>query len=114
MLLLEDSLLTILAFLPDVYMLLMGDFNCRTGQLQDYYELLNNVAVLEEFDSIFDSYLTPRSSCDNVITRSGRRFIEFCKTYGTYKVNRHLCKDINKGSFTYIGPNGLNMIDYLL
>ena len=34
--LLEDSLLTILASLPDVYMLLIGDFNCRTGQLQVY------------------------------------------------------------------------------
>ena len=36
--LLEDSLLTVLASLSDAYILLMGDFNCRTGNLKDYYE----------------------------------------------------------------------------
>ena len=112
--LLKDSLLTVLASLSDAYILLMGDFNCRTGNLKDYYELSNSVPILEEFDSFFDNFMTPRSSCDNVITSSGRRLLEFCKTYGLYIANGRLGKDKNKGSFTYIGPKGCSLIDYLL
>ena len=63
--LLKDYMLTALASLSDVYMLLMGDLNCRTGNLQDFYDLKNNVHVLEEFDSMFDSIKTTRVSCDH-------------------------------------------------
>ena len=45
----EDSLLTALASLSDVYILLLGDFNCRTANLKDHSELSNNVPVLEKF-----------------------------------------------------------------
>ena len=76
-LLLEDYMLTALASLSDVYMLLMGDFNCRIGNLQDFYDFKNNVPDLEEFDSIFDSSVTTRVSFDHVITSSGRRLVEF-------------------------------------
>ena len=46
--------------------------------------------------------MIPRSSCDNVITTSGRRLVEFCKIYGMYIANARLDNDKNKGSFTYI------------
>ena len=113
-LLLEDYMLTALASLSDVYMLLMGDFNCRIGNLQDFYDFKNNVPDLEEFDSIFYGSITTRVSCDHVITSSGRRLVEFCKTYGIYIINGRLGRDANNGSFTYIGPNGCSVIDYLL
>ena len=56
--------------------------------------------------------MTPRSSCDNVTTISGRRLVEFCKTYGMYIANGRVGKDKNKGRFIYIGPSGCSMIDY--
>ena len=43
----------------------------RIGNLQDFYDFKNNVPDLEEFDSIFDSSITTRVSCDHVITSSG-------------------------------------------
>ena len=58
--------------------------------------------------------MIPRSSCDNVITTSGRRLVEFCKTYGMYIANARLDNDKNKGSFTYISPNECSLIDNLL
>ena len=96
------------------YMLLMGDFNCRTGNLKDFHEYENNVPLLEEFDSIFDTRISARTSCDQVITSPGRRLVEFCKTYGMYIINGRLGRDASKGSFTYIGPNGCSLIYYLL
>ena len=73
-----------------------------------------NIHFFEEFEHIFYSFMIPRSSYDSVISSSGIRLVEFCKTYGTYIANGRLGKDANRGSFTYIGPNGCSLTDSLL
>ena len=97
-------MLSVMVSLSNVSLFLIGDFNCRTDILQDYHDHTNNVPVLEEIEHIFENFMTPRSSCDTVITSSGKRLIDFCKTYGTYTANGRLGRDKNRGSFTYIGP----------
>ena len=71
-----------MASLSNVSLFLIGDFNCRTGILQDYHDHTNNVQVLVEIEHIFENFMTPRSSCDTVITSSGKRLIDFCKHMG--------------------------------
>ncbi|MEW8547342.1 MAG: reverse transcriptase family protein, partial [Candidatus Thiodiazotropha sp.] len=112
--LLEDSILKVLSKVPDIYMLLLGDFNCRTGNLADYYNFENNVSVLEEFENVFDNFCVKRISCDTIVSCSGRRLLEFCKDYSVYIVNGRVGQDKNVGSYTYIGSNGCSLIDYIL
>lgn len=102
----EDAILKVVSKVSDVYMLLLGDFNCRTGILADYYNFENNVHVLEEFENVFDNFCFPRISCDTTVSCSGRRLLEFCKDYSFYIVNGRLGQDKNIGNYTYIGPNG--------
>ena len=110
----EDAILKVLSKVSDIHMLFLGDFNCRTGTLADYYNFENNVPVLEEFENVFDHFCSQRISCDTTVSCSGRRLLEFCKDYSVYIVNGRVGQDKNVGNYTYIGPNGCSLIDYIL
>lgn len=94
------------------YYLLLGDFNSRTGTLNDFDIFDNNVDSLEEYEEIFDSFDLPRSSCDNYISAFGRSLLDFCKIYSIYILNGRVGQDKSIGEYTYIGTNGCSVIDY--
>ena len=110
----EDAILKVLSKVSDIHMLFLGDFNCRTGTLADYYNFENNVPVLEEFENVFGHFCSQRISCDTTVSCSGRRLLKFCKDYSVYIVNGRVGQDKNVGNYTYIGPNGCSLIDYIL
>ena len=98
----------------DRLFLIMGDLNCRTGNLPDFQIFENNVHILEEYEDVFDTFNEPRVSSDKHITSLGRRLLMFCKLYTIYTVNGRLRDDKSKDHYTYIGPNGCSIIDYVL
>lgn len=83
----EDAILKVLSKISDIHILFLGDFNCRTGTLADYYNFEKNVPVLEEFENVFGHFCSQRISCDTTVFCSGRRLLEFCKDYSVYIVN---------------------------
>ena len=95
-------------------MFFLGDFNCRTETLADYYNLENNVPVSEEFENVFNHFCAQRISCDTTVSCSGSRLLEFCNDYSVYIVNGRVGQDKNVGNYTYIGPNDCSLIDYIL
>ena len=60
--------------------LLMGDFNARTGNLNDNYEESahgdQHIPISNTFTNIPN-----RSNCDNILNTHGEKVIKFCKAY---------------------------------
>ena len=98
----------------DKYFIIMGDFNSRTGELKDTFDIDKIVKELEEYKEVFDDFNLPRKSRDKEVTIFGRRLIEFCKIYSTYIANSRVGNDKNIDNFTYIGPQGCSVIEYLM
>lgn len=63
---------------------------------------------------MFDNFCIPRASCGSFVTTLGRRLIEFSNVYGLYIVNGRVGQDKNIRNYTYIGPQGCSVIDYVL
>ena len=94
-----------------------GDMNERCSDRCDFIEndllnkyLMDNLQPLTDYD-LDQNY--SRNSMDTVVNQFGRKLITLCKTTGFRIFNGRHNKDIN-GSFTFFGPNGMSMIDYLL
>ena len=98
----------------DKYLLIMGDFNGRIGELKDTFETDKFVKELEEYSDVFDNFDLPRKSKDKLITLFGRRLIDFCRIYSIYIANGRVGNDKNIGNFTYIGAQGCSVIDYVI
>lgn len=98
--------------------LVLGDFNSRTGSNDDY--ISNDIINEESADMISnvvnyvpDSEPCKRSSSDPVINQFGRQLISLCKTTALRIVNgRH--KDDPNGSITFFNSRGTSLIDYVL
>ena len=95
--------------------LLAGDFNARTGNLQDtvnyskYFDRTNDTT-----DCNTNSHFVPlRKSEDNVETCRGRDLIDFCISQDIYIVNGRKLGD-TFGKSTCFQWNGTSVVDYLL
>ena len=71
---------------------------------------MDNLQPLTDYD-LDQKY--SRNNMDTVVNQFGRKLITLCKTTGFRILNGRHNKDLN-GSFTFFGPNGISMIDYLL
>lgn len=77
---------------------LVGDFNARTG---------------EEDPSRMDGYNeTERKSQDKVINAEGRKLLELCNKEG-WKILNGNCEG-DEGKLTYVGPRGASVLDYVI
>lgn len=85
--------------------LLMGDFNARTGTMCDYVD----------FTHLASSDLTPpRNNKDARINTNGRQLVDLCKTTDLLIANGRLGTDAERGDFTCTTYNGASTVDYFL
>ena len=97
------------------WVLLLGDTNSRTGDLNDYIE--ND--EIDDFLPTDDNYqpdlaLDKRISDDaGTVNTNGTSLIEFCKSTGYRILNGRVDKKLSN-SFTYFSKNGNSVVDYAL
>ena len=92
--------------------LVTGDFNARTSNINDF--------------TIYDTYLDqnvhvdmnentiPRANMDHVIDAYGQRLIRLCKSTDLLIANGRLLNDAGIGDFTFYNEKGCSVVDYLL
>jgi exonuclease III len=93
---------------------IIGDFNSRTKQYPDFIpnDYLHD-SVSHMFTYIMDEEMHERVNPDTGRNDFGPRLLNLCKSTGIRIVNgRH--KDGLANDYTYHGPRGLSVIDYLL
>ena len=90
-----------------------GDFNARTGNLNDNYDdsgdINQNIPIFNTFSNILD-----RGNCDCVINSHGEKIIKLCKSYDLRILNGRTKGDV-LGNFTHANNNmGTSTVDYAL
>ena len=92
--------------------ILMGDFNSRTGKYPDTVSQEgNNVITNDQSESAFQP--TQRNSFDNVLNSHGKRLLEICKNLDLRIINGRVNGD-TLGRPTFHEKNGTSVIDYLI
>ena len=113
--LLENELISSQITTGNTDIVLCGDFNARTGELQENVHTSSNVPEMQEFEDILSCKVTKsRVSTDKTVNRLGREFINLLRTYDLYIVNSRIGEDINTGDYTYIDTRGCSVIDYFI
>ncbi|XP_071138823.1 DNA-directed RNA polymerase subunit beta-like [Mytilus edulis] len=100
---------------------LLGDFNSRTANEQDFFntsdfeEHLTEFIDVNEFNDIhvLDDLKIPRirNSSDTVVNSYGRKLIQFCKNNNMYILNGRVGKDRVLGKPT---SRSISVVDYIL
>ena len=83
--------------------IIMGDFNARTGENDDYVEIEGET-----------NDICHRSDCDKLVNTNGRLLLDMCKTTEMSIVNGRVGDDKGIGAFTCHTHNGRSLIDYCL
>ena len=114
--LLEEKIAKIMDQHHDCDILLAGDFNSRTGHLEDYI-LSDNTDYIPEIDGNdnydTDHFEVPRNSKDPEQNSFGRELISFCRSYGIHILNGRKEGDID-GKITCISNRGSSVVDYMM
>uniref|UniRef100_T1HY86 Endo/exonuclease/phosphatase domain-containing protein n=1 Tax=Rhodnius prolixus TaxID=13249 RepID=T1HY86_RHOPR len=84
------------------YVIIGGDYNSRIGNLNS---LDNDIFINSNLSGF-------RSSLDDVINKRGVKLVELMESYGMICCNGRSRRD-NKGSYTYMGNQGMSVIDYV-
>jgi len=101
--------------LLNMYLIINGDLNARTGKGEDFVNFQDNVPVLSEYGDILENDIgIKRSNNDEIVNKNGRTLLTFCKTNRCYIANGRFGKDANKGEFTFVNENGCSTIDYFI
>lgn len=114
----QEKLLEIISDLPDIYLLCGGDFNARTGTNPDFVD--DDIILHAEsnehtmYDSVLDNSDLERFSCDKIVNHFGRCLLDMCSILNIHIVNGRCGSDSNIGQHTFIGANGICVIDYVL
>ena len=94
--------------------MLIGDTNARTSDANDF--ILNAVLhdnVLRDLGEVLfydlDSNLQVRVNPENVVNK----LLSLCKSSGLRNLNERHSLGMDK-DFTFVGPTGISVIDYLL
>ena len=116
---LEDNLLRFVNVYPDDKVILLGDFNSRTGDLPDV--IGDDTEVTQVFinsqggDLLHDAdVIPPRVNSDKEINVFGRNLITICHEFNLCVCNGRLGNDRNLGTYTCITHNGASVVDYVL
>ena len=88
---------------------LLGDFNSRTGKLDDF--LLQNTTK-ENFQKL--NIETKRYNSDEKIDSNGRNLINLCNDFNLGILNGRFGKDKNIGQFTCVKTIGQSVVDYII
>ena len=102
----------ILCFSSAGSVILLGDFNSRTGKYSDTVSQDgNNIITNDQSESAF--HPAKRNSFDNVLNTHGKKLLEICKTFDLRIVNGRVNGD-TLGRPTFHGTNGTSVIDYFI
>ena len=94
------------------FILLLGDFNARTGNYTDTVSKDGNDNIKNDRSEV--SLLQPiRNSFDNVLNNHGKRLLQICKNCDLKILNGRTNGD-TLGRPTYHGRNGISVVDYII
>ena len=105
---------------------LIGDFNSRTGNMDDTFTIeqsvINNCGLGDVAQELFDipiendasMTLAKRHNKDNIVNNNGQLFIDFCKASNMKIVNGRLGADKGIGEITFTSTRGSSVIDYCI
>ena len=97
-------------------MMLAGDFNSRTGELDDFIINVTPdfIPELSENPSYYvDDFDIPRTSMGKDVNNFGRDFISFCQAYGMHILNERVSGDKN-GDIRCVANGGRSVVDNML
>ena len=97
-------------------LMLMGDFNARTGVLNDYVELDETARLdldLLPSDYLEDIVLPTRLNVDQIVNDQGKYLLDMCIESKLRILNGRILGD-SLGYNTYFGPRGSSTIDYIV
>ena len=95
----------------------VGDFNGRTGTLEDYtmHDNDSDHIPLPDSYTLDPQNLPARVSDDIVVNTYGHALLDICKASGVHIINGRYYGDRNKGLYTCHTPNGgHSVVDYVL
>ena len=93
--------------------LILGDFNAKTGSEPDFIVNDDNSYILLHDDYIIDNTLLRRNSQDIKVCTRGRDLLDVCISSGIRILNGRTVGDF-KGKYTSYQYNGNSVIDYCL
>lgn len=105
----------------NVPIILIGDFNSRTGLMDDSVVCDDIVADICGFDTDYgfkevmpDTFTNERYNRDKKVNNNGKHLIEFCKCFDLKVVNGRCGADRGIGNFTCHSANGQSTVDYVI
>ena len=112
----EEKISQIVEEYDNIDIMLAGDFNARTGELDDFImtdstEFVPELCDNPSYDT--DDFNMPRENVDKQIDNYGRDLISFCQSYGMHIVNRRVTGD-ERGNITCVANGGQSVVDYIL
>lgn len=95
--------------------LLMGDFNARTSELEDFDIQSENPAftTLNTCHDFNDNQLPHRHNCDRIVNKNGQLLIDLCRSTEHRIINGRFVGD-SMGFFTFLSQNGKSCVDYFI
>jgi exonuclease III len=113
-LMLEETLLESIRK-DNVYMIVCGDMNARTGNMQPEEEdmniYFNDRGMDKEEDEVNTDSMYERCSKDKTVNNYGKSFLDFCFLFNLCILNGCSFSD-QEGDFTFVSPQGCSVIDY--
>ena len=95
-----------------------GDMNARTAELNDYTRLadLQDYVEVPDEGTYLKTFIPKRSHCDKTFPGSGTwgcELLELCRSTELLIANGQTVGDI-KGEYTFTSPHGQSTIDYFI
>ena len=109
---LSEDIINISCSYADLPICLIGDFNSRTGQLNDFLSFEDCISSEVGFDVVGSKHVvteqsletlgihTSRVNSDNFVNNNGRKLVELCKGMDLKIVNGRFGSDTALGDFT--------------
>ncbi|CAG2242681.1 unnamed protein product [Mytilus edulis] len=117
---LEEALFEVESLYDNCEILMAGDFNSRTSELNDFVtedkpNYIPGLQYIINNDHDSKSFITQckRSNKDKITNNFGRSLIQLCCAKDLYILNGRKHND-RDGEFTYMCANGASVIDYII
>ena len=91
--------------------LLLGDFNARTGKLDDFISKEGNSFINDVSENSFTP--TKRENFDSMLNKHGKQLIEICRNCNLRILNGRTLGD-SLGKPTFHGRQGTSTVDYII
>ena len=102
---------------PNDKLVLLGDFNSRTGNMLDIIGEYDEHTSTTRFNYEFfhdQAHIGMRVNCDAEVNTYGINLINLCQEFSLCIANGRTGNDANLGNFTCITHNGASVVDYAI